>query len=98
MTYDSKLGSTAEVAKFKGGVLSEQGASIAVKPFSEVDELETYDSVIIGSAIRYDRWLLGTGRLKFLSADKQLDAVVHDAPVLAYYANTDGHGSVQLTG
>jgi polar amino acid transport system substrate-binding protein len=29
---------------------------------------------------------------------RQLDAVVHDAPVLAYYANTDGRGSVQLAG
>lgn len=57
VTYASKLGSTAEVAKFMGSVLSEQGASIAVKPLSEVDDLETYDSVIIGSAIRYDRWL-----------------------------------------
>ncbi len=57
VTYDSKLGSTAEVAKFMGSVLSEQVASIAVKPLSEVDDLDTYDSVIIGSAIRYDRWL-----------------------------------------
>ena len=57
VTYDSKLGSTAEVAKFMGSVLSEQGASIAVKPLSEIDELETYDSIIIGSAVRYDRWL-----------------------------------------
>ena len=57
VTYDSKLGSTAEVAEFMGSVLSEQGASIAVKPLSEVDDLEAYDSIIIGSAIRYDRWL-----------------------------------------
>lgn len=57
VAYDSKLGSTAEVAKFMGSVLSEQGASIAVKPLSEVDDLDAYDSVIIGSAIRYDRWL-----------------------------------------
>lgn len=57
VTYDSKLGSTAEVAKFMGSVLSERGASITVKPLSEVDDLEAYGSVIIGSAIRYDRWL-----------------------------------------
>lgn len=57
VAYDSKLGSTAEVAKFIGSVLSEQGASIAVKPLSEAVELETYDSVIFGSAIRYDPWL-----------------------------------------
>ena len=56
VTYDSKLGSTAEVANFMGNVLTEQGASIAVKPISEVDDLDSYDGVIIGSAIRYDRW------------------------------------------
>ena len=57
VAYDSKLGSTAEVAKFIGSVLTEQGSEIDVKPLSEIDELDTYDSVIIGSAIRYDRWL-----------------------------------------
>ena len=57
VAYDSKLGSTAEVAKFIGNVLTEQGSEIEVKPLSVVDELDTYNSVIIGSAIRYDRWL-----------------------------------------
>ena len=57
VAYDSKLGSTAEVAKFIGSVLTEQGSEIDVKTLSEVDEVDTYDSVIIGSAIRYDRWL-----------------------------------------
>lgn len=57
VAHDSKLGSTAEVAKFMGSVLSEHGVTTAVKPLSEVYDLETYDSVIIGSAIRYDRWL-----------------------------------------
>ena len=57
VTYDSKLGSTAEVANFMGSVLSDQGAWVAVKPLSQVNDLETYDRVIIGSAIRYDRWL-----------------------------------------
>ncbi len=55
--YDSKLGSTAEVAEFMGRVLLDQGASVAVKPISEADDLESYDRVIIGSAIRYDHWL-----------------------------------------
>ncbi len=57
VAYDSKLGSTAEVAKFIGSVLTEQGAETEVKPLSTVDDLEAYDSVILGSAIRYDRWL-----------------------------------------
>jgi polar amino acid transport system substrate-binding protein len=29
---------------------------------------------------------------------RELDAVVHDAPVLAYYANTRGRGEVRLVG
>ncbi|MEM8881463.1 MAG: flavodoxin domain-containing protein [Pseudomonadota bacterium] len=57
VAYGSKLGSTAEVAKFIGSVLTEQGAEIEVKPVSGVDDLDVYDNVILGSAIRYDRWL-----------------------------------------
>ena len=57
VTYDSRLGSTTEVATYMGSALSGQGAWVAVRPLSQVDDLETYDSVIIGSAIRYDRWL-----------------------------------------
>jgi menaquinone-dependent protoporphyrinogen oxidase len=57
MAYDSKLGSTAEVAKFIGSVLTEQGAETEVKPLSTVEDLEAYDRVILSSAIRYDRWL-----------------------------------------
>lgn len=30
--------------------------------------------------------------------DKRLDAVVHDAPILAYFANTEGRGKVQIAG
>lgn len=57
VAYDSKLGSTAEVARFIGNVLAEQGSDVEVKPISQVDDLEAFDRVIIGSAIRYDRWL-----------------------------------------
>ena len=57
VAYDSKLGSTAEVAKFIGSVLTEQEAETEVKPLSTVEDLEAYDRVILGSAIRYDRWL-----------------------------------------
>ena len=57
VAYDSKLGSTAEVAQFIGSVLTEQGAETEVKSLSTVDDLEAYDRVILGGAIHYDRWL-----------------------------------------
>ncbi|MDJ0640409.1 MAG: flavodoxin domain-containing protein [Paracoccaceae bacterium] len=57
VAYDSRLGSTAEVAEFIGGALSEGGASVDINTVSEVTALEVYDRVVIGGAIRYDRWL-----------------------------------------
>ncbi len=57
VAYNSRLGSTAEVAAFIGDVLAEQGASVDVLQIDQVIDLDRYDRVVIGSAIRYDRWL-----------------------------------------
>jgi menaquinone-dependent protoporphyrinogen oxidase len=57
VAYDSRLGSTAEVAAHIGRVLAELGASVDVVRIDRVTDLGQYDHVIIGSAIRYDRWL-----------------------------------------
>lgn len=57
VAYASRLGSTAEVARFVGTVLSESGAEVTVRALADVDDLTAYESVVVGSAIRYDRWL-----------------------------------------
>ncbi len=57
IVYDSRLGSTAEVAAHIGSVLAEQGASVDVVRIDRVNDLGQYDHVVIGSAIRYDCWL-----------------------------------------
>ncbi len=57
VAYDSRLGSTAEVAAYIGRVLTEQGAWVDVVPLDGVGEVGQYDRVVVGSAIRYDRWL-----------------------------------------
>jgi menaquinone-dependent protoporphyrinogen oxidase len=58
VTYASKKGSTAEIAEEIGRTLSEaHGASVTVRPLVEVAEVDGYDAVIIGSAIRGDRLL-----------------------------------------
>ena len=57
VAYESRLESTAEVAAFIGEVLSEDGASVDVKTVEQVADLKRYDRVVVGSAIRYDRWL-----------------------------------------
>ncbi len=57
VVYASRLGSTAETAAFIADQLANTGASVDVKSIDEVRTLNDFDLVIIGSAIRYDRWL-----------------------------------------
>lgn len=69
VTHDSRLGSTAEVALFIGEVLSGEGVKADVKEVSDVVDPGVYDLVIVGSAIRYDRWLQGA--IDFVTAHRQ---------------------------
>ena len=57
VVYASRLGSTAETAAFIADQLANEGASVDVKSIDEETALNEYDLVIVGSAIRYDRWL-----------------------------------------
>ncbi len=52
IAYASRLGSTAEVAQT---IADEIGA--VARWIGDIDSLAGYDAVIIGSAIRYDKWL-----------------------------------------
>jgi len=52
IAYASRLGSTAEVAH---AIADEIGA--VARWIGDVDSLAAYDAAIIGSAIRYDKWL-----------------------------------------
>ena len=52
IAYASRLGSTAEVAQ---AIADEIGAD--ARWIGSIDSLTGYDAVIIGSAIRYDKWL-----------------------------------------
>ena len=57
VAHVSRLGSTAEVAEFIGRTLAERGDSVDILTFDEVGDLRQYDRIVIGSPIRYDRWL-----------------------------------------
>lgn len=52
IAYASKAGSTAEVADRMGKILSDHGLTVDVKPISSVRDLNAYQAVILGSAIR----------------------------------------------
>ncbi|MBN2386245.1 MAG: flavodoxin domain-containing protein [Anaerolineales bacterium] len=57
VTYATRAGATGEVADLIGQVLASSGTWVDVLPVENVHNLGDYQSVIVGSAIRYGRWL-----------------------------------------
>ena len=57
VTYASKHGSTQEVAERTAFSLDQLGVSVDVRPMNQVDAIDGYDGVVIGSAIYIGRWM-----------------------------------------
>lgn len=57
VAYASEFGTTAEVAEAIGEVLCQEGNTVETKWVKNVNDLNNYDAVIIGSPIQYDRWM-----------------------------------------
>jgi menaquinone-dependent protoporphyrinogen oxidase len=57
VTYASRAGSTAGVAKAIAKSLGEGGARVELHPMQDVHDLTNYRSVVAGSAIRGSVWL-----------------------------------------
>ncbi len=53
----SMHGSTSDIAQVIAEVLSEQGLAVTVLPPGEVQSIDEYDAVIIGSAVYVSHWL-----------------------------------------
>jgi len=51
VTYASKHGSTRGIAEAIGDRLGERGMEVEVRPVREVEDLERYDAVVLGSAV-----------------------------------------------
>lgn len=58
VAYATKAGSTAEVAAEIGRVMENKGGcQVDVHPVGKLKDVDSYDAVIIGSAIRAGKWL-----------------------------------------
>lgn len=57
VAYATRAGSTAEVAQAIGERLCALGFDADVRPVREVQGLQGYQAVVLGSAIRYGAWL-----------------------------------------
>ncbi len=57
VAYDRGSGSTEEVADFIGNILSQDGNIVEIKNIRDEVDLTSYDRIVIGSPIKYDKWM-----------------------------------------
>ena len=57
IAYASKAGSTGEVAEAIGQELRSADAQVDVRPISKVKDIESYQAVVVGGAMRAGSWL-----------------------------------------
>ena len=56
VAYASKRGSTAEIAETVAATLRRSGLDVSLRPAEEVRSLDSYDAVVVGSAVYVKRW------------------------------------------
>jgi menaquinone-dependent protoporphyrinogen oxidase len=56
VAYASKRGSTAEIAETVAATLRREGLGVCLERAEDVQSLERYDAVVIGSAVYMKRW------------------------------------------
>jgi menaquinone-dependent protoporphyrinogen oxidase len=57
VTYATKYGSTEEIAETIGRELQRRGLEADVLSVGEVEDVDDYDAVVLGSAVYVGRWL-----------------------------------------
>ena len=56
VAYASKRGSTAEIAETVAATLRREGLGVCLERVEDVQSLDPYDAVVIGSAVYMKRW------------------------------------------
>lgn len=56
VAYASKRGSTAEIAETVAATLRREGHGVCLEKVEDVQSLDLYDAVVIGSAVYMKRW------------------------------------------
>ena len=63
VAFDTKNGSTAEVAEAIGSRLREKGWAAEVRPAREVRDVDGIDALVVGAPLYSGRWLSGAHRV-----------------------------------
>ena len=91
VAYASYCGTTGGVAETIGQVLCDRGAAVDVRLVKNMDDLNSYQAVIIGSAIRSASWW--PEAINFVKENKKRLSripVVYFLTCLALYKDTEG--------
>jgi menaquinone-dependent protoporphyrinogen oxidase len=80
IAYASEFGTTGEVAKALAKVFCQEGHTVDTKWVKHVQDIHTYDAVIIGSAIQYDTWMFEA--TEFVTANQH---ILHTLPVAYFF-------------
>jgi menaquinone-dependent protoporphyrinogen oxidase len=93
VAYGTKHGATAGIAEKIGEVLVQAGLSAEVLPVNQVEDINTYSAVVLGSAVYIGRWRKEAA--KFLKANENTLA---ERPVWLFSSGPTGSGDpVKLT-
>ena len=93
VAYATKYGATAEIAEKMGQVLRQAGLRTDVLEVDDVDDLSSYQAVVLGSAVYIGRWRKEA--VKFLKAN---ETVLAEKLVWLFSSGPTGKGDpVELT-
>lgn len=90
ITYASKYGATKEIAEKIGTTIRESGKSVDVIPIQKVNDLASYSTVIIGSAIYIGMWRKSV--IKFI---KNNEVVLEKLKVWFFSSGPTGEGNAE---
>ncbi len=87
VAYASKYGATAEIAQRVGEVLRDYGLITNVIPADQVDALDSYRAVVLGSAVYAGQW-----RKEAVSLLEQNEQLLTARPVWFFSSGPTGEG------
>ncbi|MBN1315805.1 MAG: hypothetical protein JXA42_10065 [Anaerolineales bacterium] len=85
VAYATGLGSTIDVAVEIGKTLGVKGLAVDVKPIQDDPQLDNYQALVIGSAVRYGTWL--PEAVDFVSKNQQVLANMPAAVFCVHICN-----------
>lgn len=87
VAYSSKYGATREIAEKIAEVFEQRGLMVDLKDVKEVHNLESYEAVVLGSAVYIGGWMKPAA--KFLKYNQK---TLSDMPVWIFSSGPTGEG------